>query len=101
MPVKLIIGPSKFNGILTKITLIMMGVLLQTLIFSFFLKFFDIPGIYVSLIVTAIIIFLGFKYLKTSLRKLIYGMLGTAIFFILIYALVMITIYSNFNSITN
>ncbi|MFH1284646.1 MAG: hypothetical protein ABIH78_03610 [Candidatus Peregrinibacteria bacterium] len=82
------IKPDKQSvSLLNKITAILFGVFIASMIFAFGIKLFDEIGVYISLAVCAVISFLGFYYAKksTTLRTVTWGILATAVIGIIGY----------------
>lgn len=69
-------------GTLEKVTFVLFGVFLTSLIFAFGTKYLAEIGMWLSLVVCAFLIFAGFYYVEkgTKLRLVTWGMLGTIIF---------------------
>ena len=83
-------------SILSKISYILVGILIATSLCAVGMRIGSTPGLYVSTILSIILTFLGFKYTKKKSRSrlLTWGMLGTLILFIGIYIIFMATISS-------
>jgi uncharacterized protein YacL len=83
-------------SILSKISYILVGILIATSLCAVGMRIGSTTGLYVSTILSIILTFLGFKYTKKKSRSrlLTWGMLGTLILFIGIYIIFMATISS-------
>lgn len=88
MEIKIEIGKKKI-GILEKITLILFGVFITSLIFAFLIQNFEKAGIWIGLVLSALIVFSGFYYIEkgTRLRIIAWGILGTIIGFIILFTI--------------
>jgi hypothetical protein len=77
----------KKTNFLTKFTLVLFGILVTSIIFAFTVKIFQIPGIWIGLVLCAIIIGLTLKYKApgSHLRMIAWSMLATIIAFTIIY----------------
>ncbi|MBD3360739.1 hypothetical protein GF366_02980 [Candidatus Peregrinibacteria bacterium] len=82
--------------LLNKIIAILFGIFITSLIFSITIKALEETGIYIGLTISALIIFLGFYYLKkrTILRMIVWGMLITTLIGIIGY-FISLTIVDN------
>jgi|GEM_PF-2486113 len=75
------------TNFLTKLTLVLLGVLLTSVIFAMTVRLFQIPGIWIGLLLCAILIFLAIKYKAPGSysRLIAWSMLGTIIIGTIIY----------------
>jgi len=81
MEVKIVKKEIRKDNILTKFTLILLGVFILSAIFAFSTQLFPDFGIWIALIVCILLIFSGFYYIEkgTRLRIVTWGMLITLI----------------------
>ena len=68
-------------GFLSKITGILFGIFITSLIFAPSIRLFEVPGVYIGLAITTLIVTLGFLKTKprTTLRMIIWGMAITVV----------------------
>jgi hypothetical protein len=75
------------TNFLTKFTLVLFGILTTSIIFAITLKLFQIPGIWIGLILCAILIALTIRYRAPGsyLRLIAWSMLATIIIGAIVY----------------
>jgi hypothetical protein len=75
------------TNFLTKFTLVLFGILTTSIIFAITLKLFQIPGIWIGLVLCAIIIALVIRYRAPGsyLRLIAWSMLATIIIGTIVY----------------
>ena len=78
---------TKKTSFLTKVTLVLLGILVTTFIFALFTKQFEITGIYLALILCIILSFCGLYYIEkgTKLRLVTWGMISAIVMMAGIY----------------
>ncbi len=86
----------KTTTIFNKISYVLVGILITSLIFSITLKYFQEPGIWIGIVLTLIVSSLGFFYSKKyqPLKLISAGILGTLIVVGILY-FVLITSFTN------
>jgi len=75
-------------GFLSKVTGILFGIFLTSIIFAFSIRILEETGIYIGLVLTALIVVLGFLKTKpkTTLRMIIWGIAVTVVAGTILYA---------------
>ncbi len=68
-------------GFLSKVTGILFGIFITSIIFALSIKLFEVPGVYVGLGFTVLIVILGFLKTKpkTTLRMITWGIAITVV----------------------
>jgi ABC-type Fe3+-siderophore transport system permease subunit len=68
-------------GFLSKITGVLFGIFITSVIFALSIRIFDVPGVYVGLGFTVLIVVLGFLKTKqkTTLRMITWGIAVTVV----------------------
>lgn len=87
MEVKIINQEAKKINFLAKFTLILFGVFLTSIIFAIPIKYLSEWGLWLGLIISLVLAFIGFYYIKpkTRLRYITWGILGTIIVSVTIF----------------
>jgi len=91
-----IVKPDKGAGFLSKITGILFGVFLTSIIFAISIRIFEVNGIYLGLALTALLVIFGFYKTKpkTTLRMITWGIAVTVVIGITFYIVGMTMISS-------
>ena len=81
MKIKITSKKSSLDKFLAKLSLILFGIFLTSLIFAILIRYFGETGIYLGLVISIILIFCGFYYIEkgTKLRLVTWVMLITII----------------------
>lgn len=68
-------------GFLSKVTGILFGIFITSIIFALSIRLFEVPGVYIALVFTILIVILGFLKTKskTTLRMITWGIAVTII----------------------
>ena len=91
-----IVKQDKGAGFLSKVTGVLFGVFLSSLIFAIAIRLFEEIGLYAGLALTVLLIIFGFLYTKprTTLRMITWGILATVVLGTILY-IVGVAIISN------
>jgi NADH:ubiquinone oxidoreductase subunit 6 (subunit J) len=85
--------PQQGANFLSKFTGVLFGIFLASLIFALAIRFLDVTGVYVGLALTILLIIVGFYFTKsrTTLRMIVWGLLGTLIIGTILYIILYIS----------
>jgi len=95
MEIKVKKTPSAFT-LIQKVTFLLFGIFITSIIFAVLLQTLGRTGLYIGLLVSIILIFCGFYYIKknTRLRIITWGILLTVILGIAFYLSLIISVES-------
>jgi len=81
MKINIKFGDKKKNGFLDKVIWILLGIFMTSLVFTLLIEQFGKIGIYLGLLISALLVFVGFYQIKkgTRLRLITWSILVTII----------------------
>lgn len=96
MKIEITHGEIPQKNLITKISLVLVGILAVTTIFAFSMQLFEEAGIWLGLILSAFLVFLGFSYTQKGTKlRLVTWSISISLAIILIIFLVGINIILN------